>query len=373
MEIKNVNGRTILIRVLPEEIPKNGIFITPPDVTVVGAKAFSLCHNLKQISMPKVTEVGEDAFADCVNLERVEMPEVIKILTSAFLRCKRLKQISMPNVIEVGMCAFACTQLERVVMLKVIKIGRAAFSACPNLREIKLSGNLLSEMPDAFNIFPNLPLIIIAADNTKEFNRVIDLFPEAMRSQSIPSMQQDKLNDFALSCCHPQLLRLKGVNSDVHAKILSFSATDILENLPIYQAFRKTLLRVPFPDKPEQFKGYQKRLVEVLNYYISIRWKNFALKSLENYLEKSHNKAPEEKRHAFFSGKKPSGKNVTLWQTYHTINKLIQYLKTEETPSFNQSDRELIEQNEILLKLFPADFLAKIGVHQSASPKAVCF
>ena len=71
----------------------------PDSVTVIGESAFSLCTDLRKVTLPKkLTEIENSAFSNCRKLENITIPaSVKKIRSNAFYDCQAMKKITILN------------------------------------------------------------------------------------------------------------------------------------------------------------------------------------------------------------------------------------------------------------------------------------
>ena len=153
--------------------------INIPNVTSIGASAFSDCSKLKNIKIPNsVTSIGTYAFNNCSSIEAVVIPtgvtiindytfsgcnsltsatilgNVSSICTYAFNGCKSLEEIEIPNSAKsIGTYAFSgCSSLTSIKLSSnTDSIGSYAFSGCSSLEEIKLPSALKTIGSSAFS------------------------------------------------------------------------------------------------------------------------------------------------------------------------------------------------------------------------------
>jgi len=114
---------------------KQGIYVIPDGVVLIGAGAFSACNSLTSIMIPNsVTSIGDEAFAWCSGLTSVTIPDsVTSIGNNAFSSCSGLTSIAIPNSItSIGDFAFAgCSGLTSVTIPdSVTSIGKELFFGC---------------------------------------------------------------------------------------------------------------------------------------------------------------------------------------------------------------------------------------------------
>ncbi|MBO4425812.1 MAG: leucine-rich repeat domain-containing protein [Clostridiales bacterium] len=91
-------------------------------VASIGGWAFTLCKNVKSVSIPvSVKSIGKGSFDTCYNLTSITIPDSVTSLGNwAFNSCTSLTSITIPNsVTSIGMYAFQdCTSLTEVTMPK---------------------------------------------------------------------------------------------------------------------------------------------------------------------------------------------------------------------------------------------------------------
>lgn len=121
-----------------------------PQVTEVGAQAFSCCSALNSVTLPEAATIEENAFDRCVALVSIELPKATTVKISAFNACTALKTASLPQLPMVEDNTFnGCTLLESILLPKATIIGGSAFYNCTKLASIGLP--VVSEIQnDAF-------------------------------------------------------------------------------------------------------------------------------------------------------------------------------------------------------------------------------
>ena len=147
---------------------KQGAYLIPNSVTIIGEEAFNGCINLTSVTIPNsVTDIGGSAFFACANLTSAIIPNsVTKIQLSTFAYCSSLTSVTIPN--------------------SVTKIQRSAFINCTSLTEIYCHiEEPLTITSDVFkNVLENTCTLHVPigsgdayrnADVWKEFNIVEDL------------------------------------------------------------------------------------------------------------------------------------------------------------------------------------------------------
>ncbi|MBO5773270.1 MAG: leucine-rich repeat domain-containing protein, partial [Clostridia bacterium] len=105
----------------------------PDTITTIGARAFSLCVNLKKVHISaysELSEIGERAFFACDRLEEIYLPQtLVKVGTEAFSGCVDLVTLNFPNSLyEVGEGAFDCGWLDSLSEDGVVYVGNVAYA-----------------------------------------------------------------------------------------------------------------------------------------------------------------------------------------------------------------------------------------------------
>jgi len=163
-----------------------GDFTVPADVERLEQNAFTLCKDLKTVTLQEgVTSCG--SFAGCKSLEKVILPNSLsRLCFSTFANCKSLKSINIPPSIktieedlfrysgleeiilsdaveEILQCAFAnCYSLKKVIIGTGIKsIGQEAFAYCNNLESIYMNAVESPTFYDEMSTFIDYPTSFI--------------------------------------------------------------------------------------------------------------------------------------------------------------------------------------------------------------------
>lgn len=91
-----------LYNVTNKDLNKDGTFIFPHGVQVIGKYAFSYCTKLEKIFIPdEIIGIDYGAFLCCENLKEVVIPDsVVRIEDSAFEGCSSLEKIVIPENVE---------------------------------------------------------------------------------------------------------------------------------------------------------------------------------------------------------------------------------------------------------------------------------
>ncbi len=159
--------------------------VTIPDtVESIGATAFELCTNLKEIIIPdSVSWIGHQAFFECSALESIRFPDNINSIgDGAFSGCRSLTSIEIsPDhpVYEVKDLVLIDKKRSRIVSASaaisgkytvpegILSIGDESFQSCVSLTEIVVPESLSEIGPDAFNACDKLRLVTIPGAATE--------------------------------------------------------------------------------------------------------------------------------------------------------------------------------------------------------------
>jgi hypothetical protein len=120
---------------------RKGHFQVPESIVEIGPSAFSLCAQLKSITIPEgVTDIGGhngNVFRGCAALEKISIPETVtNIGQVSFKACANLKEVTVPaKVTAVSHGLFwECGNLTKVTLPDgITSIGNYAFAECENL------------------------------------------------------------------------------------------------------------------------------------------------------------------------------------------------------------------------------------------------
>ncbi|KAL3940130.1 MAG: hypothetical protein SGBAC_005269 [Bacillariaceae sp.] len=115
---------------------------------IIGEEAFLECSALKNLSLPSTVNCANaGVFAECANLTQVDIAKTQLTLIAArsFRNCYNLRKILLPqNVGELGDEAFqCCTQLVSIEIVgcqRISSIGTLCFEGCESLRNLSLGG-----------------------------------------------------------------------------------------------------------------------------------------------------------------------------------------------------------------------------------------
>ena len=89
-----------------------------PNVTAVGARAFTMCTHLSAVSLSNVTTLGDNTFGACSAIASAELPRVISLPNECFYNCSSLTSLSLPAVTSIGNYA-----LRGTTSLTTLKLG----------------------------------------------------------------------------------------------------------------------------------------------------------------------------------------------------------------------------------------------------------
>ena len=141
-KLKSIGYRTFMGTGIKYFNSKNKI----PNVTHVGAEAFSCCWNLKNISLPKA-EVYKSAFEDSRRLNTVNISGTKKVRAYTFRDCWKLENIKLGN--------------------KLTWIGTESFENCNALKKITIPKNVEEIRYNAFRNDTKLKAVIIKSKMLK--------------------------------------------------------------------------------------------------------------------------------------------------------------------------------------------------------------
>ena len=127
---------------------RQGDYVIPNSVTIIGHRAFLSCAGLTAIKIPDtVVEIRDNAFEYCDGLTAINIPDSVAVIgNSAFGHCTGLTAIHIPHSVEtIGDYAFAgCTGLTSISISDSVKeIGCYAFSGCSGLATIPIPKSLV--------------------------------------------------------------------------------------------------------------------------------------------------------------------------------------------------------------------------------------
>jgi len=124
------------------DMPENTNLTLPASVKYVAGGAFSMCANLKSVSLKGKSIIGHSLFSYCKALEEAELPSgLTEIELSMFLYCTALKTIEIPEgVTKIGESAFVyCTSLTEIKLPATLKtLEGGAFRGCAGLQKIEI-------------------------------------------------------------------------------------------------------------------------------------------------------------------------------------------------------------------------------------------
>ena len=145
---------------------REGAYVIPDTVTVIGDSAFESAVALPAITIPAtVAVIGDAAFAECDKLSAVTIPNSVKTLgASAFYRCAALTSMPIPDsVTAIGQYAFyQCTSLTDVILpYTITTLEEGVFSACSALTQITIPDTVTAIKGDAFQGCTALTAVVI--------------------------------------------------------------------------------------------------------------------------------------------------------------------------------------------------------------------
>ncbi|STX27907.1 Uncharacterised protein [Legionella beliardensis] len=311
----------ILLRVDESDIV-DGSYQIPVGVTSISDEAFIQCRSLQTIMIPDgvtnigewafvkrcslqtitiadgVTNIGEGAFSKCRSLQTVIIPAGVTIIDDfVFAQCTNLRAITIPvGVTAIGLGAFdKCRSLQTITIpTGVTTIYEGAFANCSSLQMITLPAGVKTIGDGAFEGCEKLAWIIIDSDDQADLGRITALLPEELSSKVIPKslyvevirQLQDKHLARILSSPHTnQLYRFFHVNTRYVSKVnieneeqraIEKAGTTIPEEIfchinaqgadanRYYQKAKALIEREPWPKAPEELKGYEERLINIV-------------------------------------------------------------------------------------------------------------
>ncbi len=115
----------------------------------IGSRAFMGCKAITDVVIPEVTELGANAFSDCEKLKKFEAVNLKIIGDSAFASSTQTSKaaifqtIDIPNVTTIGYNAFyRCKSLTSIDLRGVTSLGARSFRECSALRSVTLDESL---------------------------------------------------------------------------------------------------------------------------------------------------------------------------------------------------------------------------------------
>lgn len=161
----------------------------PISVTEIGEKTFYYCESLTSVSAKGVSVIGAKAFADCRNLKNAVFGDALtEIGISAFEACRALNSFNFGSLLySIGERAFyECASLSEVVLPGgLIELGDFSFSGCTGLRTVKLGDGIVTVSVGAFEGCSNLSSVIFGGSIEKIEERAFTNCPN-LRALTIP-------------------------------------------------------------------------------------------------------------------------------------------------------------------------------------------
>ena len=126
---------------------KQGAYMIPNSVTIIGDGAFSHCSGLTSVTIPNsVTNIGSEAFHTCSSLTAIKIPNsVTRIESATFSHCNVLASVEIPNNITyIGSEAFhSCKGLTSIEIPNgVTTLGATAFGYCSSLTSVAIPSSI---------------------------------------------------------------------------------------------------------------------------------------------------------------------------------------------------------------------------------------
>lgn len=134
--IPSLYNESPVTAILPQAFYSDDVIeevVLPDTIKTIGERAFSLCVNLKKVSISAYSElesIGDRAFFSCDRLSEITFPEGLsKVGSEAFGGCIDLINLTFPTALyEVGSGAFDCGWLDAVNQNGVVYAGNVAYS-----------------------------------------------------------------------------------------------------------------------------------------------------------------------------------------------------------------------------------------------------
>ena len=97
---------------------KNGTYIFPNNVNIIGMGAFWNCTSLKQLIVPNsVKNINRSAFGLCTELKEIIIPDTVTFIGQhTFSWCKSLKKIQISKNIKLSSCWFDLSTNQKCIV-----------------------------------------------------------------------------------------------------------------------------------------------------------------------------------------------------------------------------------------------------------------
>ena len=161
--IPSVYNEKPVTAILPQAFYSNEVVeevVIPDTITNIGARAFSLCVNLKKVSISAYSEldtIGERAFFECDRLAEMTLPNtLVSVGAQAFSGCVDLVSLTFPaSLYQVGEGAFHCGWLDAITENGIVYAGNVAYAfryvSCePTAQEITIKDGVTAIASKAF-------------------------------------------------------------------------------------------------------------------------------------------------------------------------------------------------------------------------------
>ncbi|STX27910.1 Uncharacterised protein [Legionella beliardensis] len=288
----------------------DGFYEIPAGVTTIGVEAFAKVSSLKTLALlgiktirgghlnhshlpammllAGITDIGVSAF---------KAAGIRTMGWGGFFKCSSLQTIVIPaGITGIHARAFrGCSNLQTITLPVGLKaIGTEAFSECSSLQTITLPAGVRDIKYDAFLGCDKLTRIIIDSDDQAELERLNALLPYKLTSKIIAKslydevirLQEKQLARILFSPQTNQLYRFFHVDTQYVSKVnVENDKKQIVEKtcptLPeeifchinnqgtdanlYYQKAKILIGREPWPTTPEELKGYEEKLIKIVN------------------------------------------------------------------------------------------------------------
>ncbi|STX27911.1 Uncharacterised protein [Legionella beliardensis] len=293
----NADGKT-LTRIEESDII-DGSFQIPAEITTIAGCAFFKCRSLQTIIFHAgVKSIGDWAFSECRNLQTVILPAGITTIGfGAFNDCSSLQKVILPTEVMVsGDGALGeCSSSQAIILpAGVTTIKNSAFSNCTNLKILLLPVGVTMSGREVFEGCEKLKLMIIDGDDQAEVERIKTLLPERLKNKvtskslcvEVIQLQEKQLARILFSPQTNQLYRFFHVDTRYISKVsveneeqqgLEKTCPTLPEEIfchinvhgadanRYYQKAKALIGREPWPTTPEALKGYEEKLIKIVN------------------------------------------------------------------------------------------------------------